>query len=375
MQQAETERDVTIDILKGIAIILMVLGHSGISEEIVRFIYLFHMSVFVIATGYCYNENYSKGNWLIFLKKRIQSLYLPYFLWMLLLIMLHNCCISMNIYTNSPGFLEGVYGNQYGLNDVYTIKDFARESIKALFMFGREQLFGAAWFIRVLFYMQILWCAIDNLFMVFSVKRIKAWRFGISVALLGLGGVMKRFDFFNFSELPTILTSYILFTCGFYIREWWKRNDGMITIKHGMVMVIMSFFALSILFGLGTNTNLTSFDNPCYFLISSLAGWIILYYIALMIVRVRRTNIMLCLCYIGKNTMPIVLFHFMAFKVITIMEIMVYQLPWFRLASFPIYRSCAGWWILYAFVGIVIPLGIDMVGKIFAQRVRWENGK
>ena len=55
------KRETSIDILKGIAIILMVIGHSGVSEGLERFVYLFHMSVFVIASGYCYNEVYSKG--------------------------------------------------------------------------------------------------------------------------------------------------------------------------------------------------------------------------------------------------------------------------------------------------------------------------
>ncbi len=46
-----------IDIIKGIAIILMVAGHAG--APFTKFIYLFHMAVFFIASGFTYKESSS----------------------------------------------------------------------------------------------------------------------------------------------------------------------------------------------------------------------------------------------------------------------------------------------------------------------------
>lgn len=43
-----------IDILKGIAIILVVIGHTRVPGN--SFIYLFHMVVFFITSGYFYSE-------------------------------------------------------------------------------------------------------------------------------------------------------------------------------------------------------------------------------------------------------------------------------------------------------------------------------
>ena len=47
-------RNNNIDIIKGIAIILMVYGHTfGVARD---FIYLFHMPVFIFVSGYCFNK-------------------------------------------------------------------------------------------------------------------------------------------------------------------------------------------------------------------------------------------------------------------------------------------------------------------------------
>ena len=49
-------RNNNIDIIKGIAIILMVYGHTfGVARD---FIYLFHMPVFIFVSGYCFKEKH-----------------------------------------------------------------------------------------------------------------------------------------------------------------------------------------------------------------------------------------------------------------------------------------------------------------------------
>ena len=47
------ERNLTLDIVKGIGIALIVLGH--IDNAAVNFIYLFHVSLFFIVSGYLFN--------------------------------------------------------------------------------------------------------------------------------------------------------------------------------------------------------------------------------------------------------------------------------------------------------------------------------
>lgn len=52
-------RNLEIDIIKGLTISLMVLGHTGFKFH--HFIYLFHMAIFFIVAAYCYNVAYSNS--------------------------------------------------------------------------------------------------------------------------------------------------------------------------------------------------------------------------------------------------------------------------------------------------------------------------
>lgn len=62
-----------IDILKGIGIVLVVLGHITKDRELFQFIYAFHMPLFFIVSGYFLHE---KKNFII---SQAKSLLIPYF--------------------------------------------------------------------------------------------------------------------------------------------------------------------------------------------------------------------------------------------------------------------------------------------------------
>ena len=74
MRVAISEISRPFSILKGIGIILMVVGHTHCPQIIHDFIYLFHMSLFYFASGFFFKEKYlyQKKN---FLFKRIKKLY------------------------------------------------------------------------------------------------------------------------------------------------------------------------------------------------------------------------------------------------------------------------------------------------------------
>lgn len=75
-----TKRDSTLDIIKGIGILLVVLGHVSENEFISGFIYNFHMPLFFILSGYIYVK-FSKKDIVNFSVNRIKRLMLPYFFW------------------------------------------------------------------------------------------------------------------------------------------------------------------------------------------------------------------------------------------------------------------------------------------------------
>lgn len=71
----KSERLSWLDILKGIGIILVVVGHIYSNKTIFNWLYSFHMPLFFLAAGWVYKEKPI----LIDLKRRIQTIVVPYF--------------------------------------------------------------------------------------------------------------------------------------------------------------------------------------------------------------------------------------------------------------------------------------------------------
>lgn len=124
-----------VDLLKGIGIGLVVIGHSGFIYS--NIIYLFHMALFFIVSGYCYREkSISLRSWM---RKKIRSLWLPHFLSVLIVSLITDVLLSLHIV--SPE-----------VSDPFTVKKFVLDIIKASLFGGGNQLLGANWFLRTLFF-------------------------------------------------------------------------------------------------------------------------------------------------------------------------------------------------------------------------------
>ena len=72
------QRDKAIDVLKAIGIIMMVYGHCGLPGT--HFIYLFHMAIFFIVTGFLFDDrNFNSfDSWKRYIIKKFKKLYIPY---------------------------------------------------------------------------------------------------------------------------------------------------------------------------------------------------------------------------------------------------------------------------------------------------------
>lgn len=62
--------------------------------------------------------------------------------------------------------------------------------------------------------------------------------------------------------------------------------------------------------------------------------------------------------YGGNNTLDILTWHFLAFKIVSLFIIVFYGLEITKLAELPVIRGYAieGWWIIFTIVGTMVPL-------------------
>ena len=91
------ERYKVIDVIKGYGICLMVCGHSG--APFTNWIYLFHMALFFIASGYLWNERnaVTKKNVVQYVKRKAKSLWLPFVLINLFFTVTQNFFLNRNL--------------------------------------------------------------------------------------------------------------------------------------------------------------------------------------------------------------------------------------------------------------------------------------
>ncbi|MGV3150608.1 acyltransferase family protein [Sarcina ventriculi] len=68
------------NILKGLGIIAVVIGHSSWRFGKIFDPYSFHMALFIFISGYFYKTTY-EDNFILFIKNKTKSLVIPYFIY------------------------------------------------------------------------------------------------------------------------------------------------------------------------------------------------------------------------------------------------------------------------------------------------------
>lgn len=134
-----SKRYYEIDLLKGIGIILMIMGHVPFSEEITKAIYVFHMPLFFIASGFLYKR---KNDFNTAFVKWLKRLILPYFIFATLGYVLWNIEIRPNNFSQLTQPLESIF---YINTDGMPIN-------------------GAVWYLTATFVIFLLYWIVDNFF-------------------------------------------------------------------------------------------------------------------------------------------------------------------------------------------------------------------
>jgi len=89
-----------IDIIKALGILCVAAGHAA--APFARFLYLFHMAVFFIASGFCFKSRSASSlrNLLLTIVKKLRQIWLPFFIWNSIFALLNNFFIRINVYTD-----------------------------------------------------------------------------------------------------------------------------------------------------------------------------------------------------------------------------------------------------------------------------------
>lgn len=330
MEVIKTNRDTSWDAIKGVGILLMVVGHSDCPEYLRNFIYLFHMGLFYYASGrFLKVENIGGGG--KFIIRKLKSLYLPFLRWGVLFVLLHNMFFSLGWYDN--------------LYDLPTTIRF----VFGVIMFGHvESLVIPTWFLASLFkglMMTYVICCLP--------RRIMQWCIVIVFYLISCYCDSKGIHLFYSMnrDFGVVIAIYL----GYVLKGWNHQVKPYIT---SMLLILLFVAALYIKIDMVGGVIGPLFAFPLLTLIG-----IVFMYNCVLLVQNSMPGICNFFTFLGRNSLYVLILHFTSFHVLS--HIIVFcdfghAEELCRMTTLGTINH-AVWWVPYTFFGVIIPIGYVLI--------------
>ncbi len=323
------ERLPWIDAAKGIGIFLVVYGHCMAPHN--HYVYLFHMPLFFIISGYLFN---SRNTWKQFFWRKFTTLYIPFIGWnaVVILTRLFGGLIRGDIETSTIVWHLRTLG--------YTFLTFAKDG----------DYMGATWFLGALFLISVLYKTLYA-----YLKDVK-YKQEFILLFFTVNAIIVFFI-----NLPRLQSRTFILGMFFALGHWVKLHEKEL---HAFNNVVIALWAAVIFTLIGHNISVSmsenEYSNRMLFVIGACAGTYITVFVSMCMSRFRgKFWEVFCkiLCCLGKNSIDIVIWHFIAFRLCVLLQLYLDGKPMKEVFSCgPRYNTQGGWWLLYLAVGIIVPL-------------------
>lgn len=348
MQTRERE----MDIVKGLAIILMVLGHAEGPAGLTRWIYLFHMPVFFISAGYFFRRAQAAEPW-TFVEKRLRGLYWPMVKWSVVFLVFHNLFFKI-------GLLNEQYGNwEGGVTHPYSWHQACQRLVNIVFsMAGYDEfLLGAFWFFRALFISSIVFLVLFRL-LDGRWRWLSGERAAMAIAAAAVGFAAFRLG--NGLKVMTIVQGGIRETWGvlfFALGYLYRQYKSYITDHWAVSLAAMGVLVAGACLRWHGMTLKPALVDVATLPLTGCAGFLLVHHAATLIDR-RDTLLRRLLVHAGQMTVYIYVFHILAFKAVSAVKIVAYGLPWGQIGCHMVIHDHPKdlFWLAYTLAGVGLPL-------------------
>lgn len=283
-----------IDSLKGFGVILVILGHLPTSPELHKYIFSFHMPLFLFISGYLFNQKkYSQAR--KFITSRVRSLLFPYFS----LTIVSYLIFVLTSYSFSHNKFHLPYGGDFS-KTIYS-------TLYASFNFEHfnSVLFnGPLWFLPCLFVTSLIF------YFLFKIFNKSLNLFIMAIVLVSIIG------YYSVNYLPMALpwsidialNAVTFYSAGYLFRNYFEDKFFRITKIIIIPLLLISLFSINMDI---TDLNLWKFnENYLTFYLIALSG--ILSYIYIF----RKIGSSRFLEYYGKNSLIVFGLHIPIFWII-----------------------------------------------------------
>lgn len=275
-------RDKTIDIAKGIGIIVVVWGHIGQDFILKNEIFLFHMPLFFLLSGYFFKD---KGlTFIDVFKKRIQSYIIPYFVFFIIILL---CFILLYV---SIGYADKIYLSPKIIIQPYGV-------VRAL------------WFLLSLFEVHIGYY--------FIAKYIRKEWIQSSICLSCL--ILSHIAFRCGVSLPLYIDSSLSMMIFFHIGYLMHKYRILDSLKYSLLLLVVCvlFYIAGIIGKIEIDVMVNKIEgNLLLAFLAAFGGAYIVLYVSLLLKKYNKISfINSTLTYLGRNTLTIFSMHLLCIEV------------------------------------------------------------
>lgn len=295
----KTERKNVYDILKALGIISIVIGHCHPNQQVVDFVYAYHLALFLFVSGLQYTINKYSTNPFYFLQSRIKSMWIPTFFYLTFFTITHDLAIQLHLLPSS---------------DLYGKVTILSRALNNFMFLGGETLGGALWFVPVMLVTMLLFAAIIKISYTYFYK-IRLIPIICLSCLIGVLGAYYNMKSISLSlHIHTGLLLLPVLTVG-YLFVHLKLDFN--KIFRWFVALPCLFVVLWIVIKNGHRIELSKEligDSSVYFYIVTFCGLYLICYLSKVIDRIKLLSHIFV--FIGKYTFDIMALHFFVLKII-----------------------------------------------------------
>ncbi len=301
MMQFLISKNNEINIIKGIGIISVVIGHLY-AGWVFRFVYAYHLPLFFFLSGYLFNKNKYKGKISWYIGRRITSLWTRYMPYVLIIGLMHNWLVAV-----------GIYGSEM---QYWKINDFLNFIYNAALFECSDPLLGACWFILPLISGSAL---LGGVIYLQEKSNMKIWSM-VSVAVFSFLGLQR---FKTGFVLPFRLDVGMVVLPFFYIGYLCRENSDLLSEKGVFKKRYIFAMALSLLLLITFSENNTtslgaqSVQFPMLYIMAILGIYCAVFFAKTLNEKYQIIGGLISI--IGEQSFSIMAVHFTIFKIVDLL--------------------------------------------------------
>ncbi len=325
-----------LSVMKGLAISMIVMVHSGCTGWLFIFTSFFNLPVFYFMMGYFFKNKYLE-NPKDFAIRKFKGLYLTFVKWQIGFVLLHNLLANLYVYESR-----------------YSLREIARRCFVVCKLVQAEHMLMPFWYI-----ISAIMCIAVYFIIRYIVYLLKPKH---DVLLLAI--FMFCSLFFGIYLLESgfrteyyIESSFVLVLL-LFVGEMWHRYEDKIRVNFFIALLSLSvLISFSYFRGLSLITH--DFWGYWQYAIGSLAGIYLVYYVAKKISK--SDTLKKVFAFLGDNSLYILALHLTVFKLVSFAKILIYDdLTMKNMYDFTVIlkHNDIFWCSTYIIVGITVPLVI-----------------